>query len=109
MSFGVLGEYAKILCIFSMYAEILSAHSPNTFKYFPRILHVRRKNEEYAERIFHHQQCLGTSKGKGFEKIECGVICLPRMNSLQKICLVIYKTKTALCVYGDYAKWRNKY
>jgi hypothetical protein len=53
-------------------------------KYFPRILRVRRKNEEYAERIFHHQQCLGTLKGKCFEKIEWGVTCLPKMNSLKK-------------------------
>jgi hypothetical protein len=62
-------------------------------KYFPRILRVRRKNEEYAERIFHHQQCLGTSKGKCFEKIEWGVICLPRMNSLQKKILLSIKQK----------------
>ncbi len=71
--------------VFSEYAQILSAHSPQVLKYFPRILCARRKNEEQAERIFHHQQCLGTSKGKCFEKIEWGVICLPRMNSLQSI------------------------
>ncbi len=64
--------------VFSEYAQILSAHSLEALKYFPRILQLRRKNEEYAERIFHHQQCLGTSKGQCFEKIEWGVIYLPR-------------------------------
>jgi hypothetical protein len=68
----------------------------NTFRVFSR------KNEEYSERIFHHQQCLGTSKGQCFEKIEWGVNYLPRMNSLQINFLVIFKTKTALCVYGEY-------
>ena len=71
-------------------------------KYFSRNLRIRRKNEKYAERIFHHQQCLGTSKGKCFEKIEWGVICLPRMNSLAKKWLSIKQkllyayTETAL-------------
>jgi hypothetical protein len=32
--------------------------------YFPRVLRVRRKNEEYAEIYFHFQQCLGTLKGQ---------------------------------------------
>jgi hypothetical protein len=78
--------------------------------FFPRILHVRRKNEEYAERIFHHQQCLGTSKGKCFEKIEWGVICLPGMNSLQKKILGYLENKNcSMRIYGDKAKWRNKY
>ncbi len=84
-------------------------HSLEALKYFPRILQLRRNNEEYAERIFHHQQCLGTSKGQCFEKIEWGVIYLPRMNSLQKYFWVIFKTKIALCVYGEYAKRRKKY
>ncbi len=47
-------------------------------KYFPRILRVRRKNEEYAERNYLFQQCPGTLKGQCFEKIEWGVICLAK-------------------------------
>jgi hypothetical protein len=48
-----------------------------------RILQVRRKNEEYAERSFQVQQCPGTLKGQCFEKMEWGATYLPRMNSLQ--------------------------
>jgi hypothetical protein len=44
---------------------------------------VCRKNEECAERNFSFQQCLGALKGQHFEKIEWGVINLPRMNSLK--------------------------
>jgi hypothetical protein len=42
-------------------------YSPYTLKYYPCILRVRRKNEEYAERNFHFPQCLGTLKGQYFE------------------------------------------
>jgi hypothetical protein len=51
--------------------------------YFPRILPLRRKNEEYAERNLRFQQYLGTLKGQYFKKIEWGVICMLRLNSLK--------------------------
>jgi hypothetical protein len=41
----------------------------HTLKYFPRILRIRRKNEEYAERKIHFQQCLGTLKGQYCENL----------------------------------------
>ncbi len=64
-------------CVFSEYAQILSHHSPQVLEsFFPRILRLRRKNEEYAERNFHFQQCVGTLKGQYFKKIEWRVICL---------------------------------
>ena len=97
ISFGVLGEYAKSLF----------ASSTCTHRSFPRILQVRRKNDEYAERNFHFQQCLGTSKGQCFEKGNEGLYACLGWTVYKKIFLVIYKTKTALCVYGDYAKQRN--
>ncbi len=40
MSFGVLGEYTQSLFTSSPCAQILSAYSLNTFKYFP---HIRRR------------------------------------------------------------------
>ncbi len=52
--------------------------------------------------MFHNQQCLGTSKGKCFEKIEWGYMLALDEQFSNK--MVIYKTKTALCVYGDCAK-----
>ena len=70
-------------CVFSEYAQILSAQSPQVPKSFPRILQLRRKNEECAERNFSFQQCLGTLKGQYFKKTEWGVICLLRRNSLK--------------------------
>ncbi len=70
-------------CVISEYAQILSAQSPQVLKSFPGILRLRRKNEEYAERNSRFQQCLGTLKGQYFKKIEWGVICLLRMNSLK--------------------------
>ncbi len=58
--------------MFSIYAQILSAHSPQVLKYFPRILCVRRKNEEYAERIFSPSTMPGDFKGKVFRKNRMG-------------------------------------
>jgi hypothetical protein len=63
-------------------------------KYFPRILHRHLNTfcvfSEYAEimkntqkEIFTSTKSLGTLKGQCFEKIEGGVICLRRVNSLQ--------------------------
>jgi hypothetical protein len=45
-------------------------YSPFPLNYFPRILGIRRKNEEYTERKFYLQQGLGILKGKYFEKIK---------------------------------------
>ncbi len=76
------------LCVFSMYAYILSekilstANNPTfaafsiscTLKYVPRILYGRLNTfcvfSEYAERMknFHFQNILGTSKGQHFKK-----------------------------------------
>jgi hypothetical protein len=63
---------------------------------------------EYAERNFHFQQCLGTSKGQYFEKIKWGGLytCL-REQFTTFIFLDIFKPNTALCVYGEYAKRRK--
>jgi hypothetical protein len=83
MSLGVLGEYGKILlgffhmrlniCIFSEKLKYFPSirrrfcvaqttltwlYSSCTLKYFPRILTVRRKNGEYAERNYYFQQYL---------------------------------------------------
>ncbi len=87
--------------MFSIYAQILSAYSPTTLRYFLRIFQLRRKNEEYAERIFHHQQCLGTSKGQCFEKIESGVHYLPRMNSLPKNFFLLSLKQKLLYAYTE--------
>ncbi len=51
----------------------------------------------------------GDFKGTVFQKNWVGVICLLRMNSLKIKFFGFFKTKTALCVYGDYAKRRNMY
>ncbi len=96
---------------------ILSAHSPNTLRYFPRtlrrrlnmyfprILRVCRKNEEYAERFFHFQQWPVTSNGQCFKKMEWGLYtCLGWTVYKILFFFVIFKTKTALCVYREYTK-----
>ncbi len=51
----------------------------------------------------------GGFKGTEFRKIEWEVVYLPRMNSLKFNFLDICKTKTARCVYREYAKRRNKH
>jgi hypothetical protein len=48
-------------------------------------------HEEYADRNFYVQQCLGTVKGRYFEKIEWG-LDWPRMKSLKIVFFVIFKT-----------------
>ncbi len=48
-------------------------------------------------------------KGQYFKKIKWGVICLHRMNSLKINFFGYLKTKTALCLYGEYAKQQNIY
>ncbi len=75
MSLGILGEYAKSLF----------AYSPCTHRFFPRILQIHLKNEEYAERSFYVQQCPGILNGQCFKKMEWGVTYLPWMNSLQNL------------------------
>jgi hypothetical protein len=52
-------------------------------KYFPRILRGRRKKEEYAERNFGLQPCLGTLKRQFMEKMNGELYTWLRMNSLQ--------------------------
>jgi hypothetical protein len=55
---------------------------------------MRRKDEEYTERIFHFQKCLETLKGQIFKKYLMGGynICRPSLNSLQ-VFFVIFKQK----------------
>jgi hypothetical protein len=71
--------------------KVFLAHSPNTMKKllvyspaeikeFQRVLRLRIKNKEYAERNFHFQQCLPTLKAQYFEKID-GIIYWPRKNN----------------------------
>ncbi len=78
--------------------------------YFPLILWICRKNEEYAERNFHFQQYLGNLGNSSLEKSVGGgggYILAPRMKTKWTVYklnfLVIFK-KIALYVYEEYAK-----
>ena len=72
---------------------MLSAYSPKALRYFPRILHIRRKNEEYAEINFYFQQHLASLKGQSFEKIEWGLYTGLGRKNLQKNFLIIFPKK----------------
>ncbi len=61
-------------------------------KCFPRILRIRIKNEEYAERNFPFQQCIGTLKGQYFKKLNDGYILVK--NVIQKNLLSAYMDNT---------------
>ncbi len=64
----ILHVSLNIFRIFSEYSKILSGYSPQTFKYFPHIHRIPRKNGEYTEN-FYFQQCPMKLKGHYFEKI----------------------------------------
>jgi hypothetical protein len=103
--------------IFHINAEILSAYSTDKLRYFPRILHRRINTfcvlSEFAERmkstqkeVFYFQQCLETLKDLYFVKSKGG-ICLG--GTVYKLYFLnIFKTKTALCIYGEYREISTK-
>ena len=78
-------------------------------KYFLHILWVHRKNEEHAETNLCYQQCLMTLKGQYLKKFNERLYTCLGWTVYKIYFLLIFKTKTALCVYGEYAKRRNKY
>ncbi len=95
-SFRVFCEYVKIL---SAYSETILCTSNNAV-----IKYTERKTNTQEEIFTFNYAWGGDFKGTVFKKMH-----LPRMNSLQKFnFLDIFKTTTALCVYREYAKRRNK-
>jgi hypothetical protein len=73
-------------------------------KIFWRILGIRIKIMNTLKQI-----CTFNNKGAVYKKTHMGhYICMPRKNNLQILFFNNLEKKFALCVYGEYIKWRKK-
>jgi hypothetical protein len=94
---------------FPEYAKILSAHSHrclNTFRVFS--VYAERMKTTQKE-IFTFNNAPGLQRDSVSKKSNRELYACIGWTIYNIYFLVIFKTKTALCVYGEYAKRRNKY